>query len=246
MQPWDLKPAHDLGLPLQQRLRSPRREIGLIETGFHVAWWGLVWNYLKYFHRLKVHGLEHLPTQPPFVMVGNHESHMDALIMAAPFPWRLRDRVFPIAAGDTFFEAPMLAMFAVGMVNALPIWRKKAGPHGLKELRQRLVEEPCGYILFPEGTRSRDGKIGTFKAGLGMLLGGTNVPVIPCHIEGAFEALPPNRRWPKTHPITLSIGPALSFGDVANTREGWLHIAQTCESAVRGLSTDRADERSNQ
>src|SRR5262245_43429298 len=107
-------------MSLSQRLRHPRREIGLFESAAHLCWWSLVWAYLRGFHRLEVDGLANLPSQPPFVMVGNHESHLDALVMAAPFPWRLRDRVFAVAAGDTFFETPLLAAFAVGMINALP------------------------------------------------------------------------------------------------------------------------------
>ena len=72
-------------------------------------------------------------------------------------------KIFPIAAGDVFFETPAWAAFAAGIMNALPMWRKKFGPHALQELRQRLVEEPCAYILFPEGARSRD-RVGRPKA----------------------------------------------------------------------------------
>ena len=70
-------------------------------------------------------------------------------------PLRLRNCVFPLAAGDTFFETPAIAAFAAGMMNAPPLWRKNCGHHAIETLRQRPVAEPCGYILFPEGTRSR-------------------------------------------------------------------------------------------
>jgi 1-acyl-sn-glycerol-3-phosphate acyltransferase len=73
----------------------------------------------------------------------------------------------------------------------LPMWRKNCGSHALADLKQRLVEEPCGLILFPEGKRSRDGSLGPFKPGLGMLIASTNVPVVPCHVSGAFQAFPP-------------------------------------------------------
>jgi 1-acyl-sn-glycerol-3-phosphate acyltransferase len=235
VQDWKLEPARDLGLPLKERLRSQRREAGLVETAAHLLWWGLVRGYLAVGHRLRVIGLENLPAEPPFVLAANHESHLDALVLAAPLPWRLRDRIFPIAAGDTFFEDPLKAVFAVGFVNALPIWRKKCGPHALQELRQRLAQEPCAYILFPEGTRSRDGTIGRFRAGLGMLMAGSAVPVVPCHIEGAYESLPPNRTLPRFRPITLRIGVPLRFA-VANDRAGWEEIARQTEAAVRELA----------
>ena len=95
------------------------------------------------------------------------------------------------------------------MLNALPMWRKRCGSHGMAELRSRLVEEPAIYLLFPEGTRTRTGEIGSFKPGLGMLLGGADVPVIPCHLNGAFEALPPGTRWPKPKKLTLRMGAPL-------------------------------------
>src|SRR5437763_7255516 len=142
MQEWNLQPARDLGMPPGERLRSLQRESGLISTGLHIAWWSVIRGYLAVWHRLAISGQQHIPAQPPFVLVGNHTSHLDALVLAAPLPWRLRDRIFPIAAGDVFFQTPLASAFAAGMLNALPMWRKKCGPHALEELRRRLLEEP--------------------------------------------------------------------------------------------------------
>lgn len=240
MQEWDLQPARDLGLPPGERLRSLRRENGLISTSLHLAWWSVVRGYLAVWHRLVARGLQNIPKQPPFILVANHTSHLDALVLATPLPWRLRDRIFPIAAGDTFFQTPLVSAFAAGMLNALPMWRKKCGPHALGELRQRLLEEPCAYILFPEGTRSRDGKLSAFKPGLGMLVAETNVPVVPCYLEGCFQAWTSQQRWPRPRPIRLYIGEPLAFPAVANRREGWLHIAAATEERVKALSSETA------
>src|SRR5262245_9485206 len=98
------------------------------------------------WHRLKVRGRRYLPRRPPFVLAANHQRHLDALVLASPLPWRLRDHIFPIAAGDVFFETPAMSAFSAFFLNALPMWRKKCGPHALLQLRQRLVEEPCAYI----------------------------------------------------------------------------------------------------
>jgi len=236
VQDWKLEPARDLELPLKERLRSQRRESGLVGTAGHLVWWSLVRGYLAVYHQLTVIGAENIPREPPFVMAANHESHLDALVLAAPLPWRLRDHIFPIAAGDTFFENPVKAVFAVGFLNALPVWRKKVGSHALQQLRQRLVEEPCAYILFPEGTRSRDGSMTRFKPGLGMMVAGAGVPVVPCHLEGAYEALPPNRSLPRFQRITVRIGPPLQFPAAGNNRSGWEEIASATEAAVRGLA----------
>jgi 1-acyl-sn-glycerol-3-phosphate acyltransferase len=234
---WDLRPARDLGLPPVQRFRSFQRESGLIQTAFHQAWWWLVHGYLSVGHRLKVIGRERIPAEPPFILLANHSSHLDALVLAAPLSWRLRDHIFPIAAGDVFFETPAVAAFAAGALNALPMWRKKCGPHAMQQLRQRLLEEPCAYILFPEGARSRDGKMLPFKPGLGMIVAGTPVPVVPCHLRGTYEALHPESRWPRWgQRITLRIGSPLVFARVGNNRGGWEEIARTTQMAVEQLA----------
>jgi 1-acyl-sn-glycerol-3-phosphate acyltransferase len=232
---WDLKPARDLGLPSGQRFRSLRRESGLVETATHLAWSSAVRAYLAVGHRLQVHGRENLPAKPPFVLMANHASHLDALVVASALPWHLRERLFSIAAGDTFFVSPVTAAFAAVAINALPLWRKQFSGGALKELRERLIADPCAYVIFPEGTRSRDGTIGRFKPGLGMLVAGTEVPVVPCHLAGTFEALPPNRTVPHFRKITVRIGEPVRFGSVKNERPGWEEVAKTAEAAVRKL-----------
>ena len=237
MDKWDLQPAHDLGLSRQERVRSLQRESGLVSTGLHVAWWTLVRGYMAVWHRLAITGREHIPAQPPFILVGNHTSHLDALVLAAPLSARLRDRVFPIAAGDVFFERPLVSAFAAWMLNALPMWRKKCGPHALEQLRRRLLEEPCAYILFPEGARSRDDKLLPFKPGLGMLVAETGVPVVPCYLDGCRQAWTPGQRIPRPRRVRLRIGEPITFADVANNREGWVHIAAATQERVKALQT---------
>lgn len=240
MQDWNLQPARDLGMPAGERLRSLHRENGLLSTGMHLAWWSLLRCYLGIWHRLSISGRQHIPTKPPFLLVANHTSHLDALVLATPLPWRLRDHIFPIAAGDVFFQTPLASAFAAGMLNALPMWRKKCGSHALEQLRRRLLEEPCAYILFPEGTRSRDGQMSAFKPGLGMLVAETNVPVVPCYLDGCFQALTADQRWPRPRPICLRVGAPLTFAEVANNREGWLRVASATEERVKALASGTA------
>ena len=235
MSDWTYEPAQDLNLVGRARACSLKRECDLMLTAGHLAWGAATRAYFSLWHRLEVIGREHLPVEPPFVLIGNHTSHLDALILAAPLPLTIRDRVFPLAAGDVFFEKTTTALFAMSLINALPLWRRRCTPHALAELRQRLVGEPCGFILFPEGGRSRDGSMMPFKAGLGMLIAGVDVPVIPCHISGAFDALPPDCRVPRPRKIVMTVGPALRFGHLPNARTGWEESARLCEAAVKDL-----------
>ena len=236
MDDWQYKPAGDLGLRHEERLRSLRRETGLISSFTQSLWRGAVRAYMRGYHRLRVDGLEQVPARPSFIMVANHTSHLDALTLGAALPWRLRRFAFPIAAGDVFFETPAVSIFSAMMLNALPMWRKRCGAHAMAELRERLVGDRAIYLLFPEGTRSRDGKMGKFKPGLGMILGGADVPIVPCHLAGTFAALPPHRKIPRRAHIRLRIGKPLDFAGVPNEREGWDHIAATLETAVKALA----------
>jgi 1-acyl-sn-glycerol-3-phosphate acyltransferase len=237
MKPWKLEPAHDIGLPPLERLRSPRREAGLVSSILQQGWGTLVQTYMAIWHRLTIHEPRNLPCATPFILVANHTSYLDSLVLAAALPWRLQARAHPLAAGDTFFESPWGSVFAANFLNALPVWRKKHGNRALQTLRQRLLDESCGFILFPEGTRSRDGRMTSFKAGVGMLVAGTNVPVIPCRLSGCFDALPPGRKLPRRKRIDLHIGAAICFPSQSNDKHGWQQVAQALETAVRGLPT---------
>ena len=235
MSEWSYQPAADQELPPGQRLRSVRRETGVTGAIAHYGWGTFVRIYLRAYHRLQIEGRENLPADAPFVVIANHSSHLDALTIATALPWRLRRKAYPIAAGDTFFESHTTAFFSAIMLNALPMWRKRTVRHALDQLRQRMLEEPCGYILFPEGTRSRTGELGTFRSGIGMLIAGTGVPVIPCCLSGAHDAWPPTSRVPRPRPIRIRIGKALLFPDTPNERTGWNDVAKQLEAAVLDL-----------
>jgi 1-acyl-sn-glycerol-3-phosphate acyltransferase len=232
---WQFKTARDHALTPRERLTSLKREGGLVSLTSHWLWRQFIRLYLRAFHRLSVSGLDNLP-QPPFVMVANHASHLDILALASVLPARYLERVHPIAANDAFFSSFASSAFAAFAVNALPLKRKSARGKDLALLRARLVEDRLIYILFPEGTRSRDGKMAPFKPGIGALLAASDVPVVPCFLAGAFAALPPHRRLPRPHHLGLSLGKPLSFAENANDRDGWSAVARVCESEVRRLS----------
>ncbi|PYM05449.1 MAG: 1-acyl-sn-glycerol-3-phosphate acyltransferase, partial [Verrucomicrobia bacterium] len=103
MEEWRFEPAHDFGLSAEQRRLSLRREVGLESAISCFLWRSITRLYLAIAHRLRIRGRENLPTHPPFVLVANHASHLDAIILGGILPLRFVGAVFPIAAGDTFF-----------------------------------------------------------------------------------------------------------------------------------------------
>jgi 1-acyl-sn-glycerol-3-phosphate acyltransferase len=235
MEEWRFEPARDLGLTRNQRRLSLRREVGLESAITCLAWRTVTRSYLALAHRLTIRGRENLPAHPPFVLIANHASHLDAIVLGAMLPARFAGSVFPIAAGDTFFTKRSSSIFATAWMNALPIWRKNCGTHSLEELRARLLRGESVYILFPEGTRTRDGAMAKFKPGLGRLVAGTEVPIVPCHLKGTFESLPATGNFPRPKKISVVIGQPLAFSGATNDREGWESISAKLEEAVRAL-----------
>jgi 1-acyl-sn-glycerol-3-phosphate acyltransferase len=170
------------------------------------------------------------------VLIANHSSHLDALSLAAMLRGAASRRAFALAAGDTFFTSVGSSAFAAWAVNALPVWRRRTSAKDLNGLRQRLAEDELVFILFPEGTRSRSGAMGRFLPGIGALVAGGAVPVVPCYLEGAHAAWPAGRRWPRPGPLRLRIGPLLDFSATSDDKAGWMEVARRCEEAVRALS----------
>lgn len=232
---WQLRPARDLGLTPLDRLRSQGREAGLGSVAAQWAWRRLVRGYLRLGHRLVVEGRENLPLVPPYVLIGNHSSHLDALTLSSVLAGPAARRAYALAAGEYFFGNAPSSVFAAYAVNALPVWRRRTTRRELNTLRERLAEDQLVYILFPEGTRSRDGTLGRFQPGLGTLVAGTPIPVVPCFLEGAHHAWPADRKWPRPSPLTLRIGAPLVFDDLGNDKAGWAATAATAEAAVRAL-----------
>lgn len=235
MDEWKLQPARDLAQSGLARYRNPRREHGLVSSLLRIGWWSAMRLMLGIVNRLEVRGRENLPRSGPFVLVANHASHFDALVLGAALPLSLRDQMHPLAAGDVFFETPARAAFAAHFLNALPVWRRNVGRHGLDDLRKRLIEEDAIYILFPEGARSRDGKMLPFKPGVGMMVAETPALVVPCHLEGTFEAYPAGSTLPRWRKIRLRIGKPRDFRQEPNSRVGWERIMSTLEQDVRQL-----------
>jgi 1-acyl-sn-glycerol-3-phosphate acyltransferase len=232
---WRFRPARDLGLSAGERLRSHAREPGLLGVLTHLAWRQLVRAYLRLFHRLSVTGAEHLPVAPPFVLIANHTSHLDALVLGGVVPRQLTPAAFALAAGEVFFASLAASGFAAFAVNALPVWRRRTTERDLMFLRRRLEEDRLVYILFPEGTRSRGGEIAPFRPGIGALVAGGDVPVVPCFLAGAHAAWPADRGLPRPGKLRLRIGAPLRFRDATNDRAGWNAVAAACEAAVRAL-----------
>jgi 1-acyl-sn-glycerol-3-phosphate acyltransferase len=187
------------------------------------------------YHRLEIIGRENLPTEGSFVMVANHCSHIDALCLLAALPLRKLHRAYPAAASDYFFtSAPRMAIATI-LINALPFRRTSHIRESL-DLCRRLLENPGNIlIIFPEGTRSPTGELGEFKPGVGSLLAGTKIPLVPCYIAGAFAAWPKQRTLPRPRHLRLMIGLPRTFESLRSGRLSAERITADMRQAIMEL-----------
>tara|TARA_B110000305_G_scaffold41972_1_gene43840 strand:+ start:15739 stop:16452 length:714 start_codon:yes stop_codon:yes gene_type:complete len=206
------------------------------EAGLHHMTWSLIRRGVMMTQSLSIQGAENFPTEGPVVIVANHSSHLDTLLLGAAVPRLVRSRFSPLAAGDTFFRNPFQNWFASRFLNLRPLWRHQAGSHSLMRLRQNLTSSDQCFLVFPEGTRTRSGDMTRFKPGIGMLVAGTQIPVIPCHIRGAFEAWPSHRKLPSKGDLHLEVGKARTFSSHSSTTSDWRDIAHELEEDVRSLA----------
>lgn len=193
--------------------------------------------WLKGYHRLCIDGLENLPATGSFVLIANHASHMDAICLLSTLPLSAVHRTFPAAASDYFFvKLHRLALAAVVM-NALPFDRLAHVRQSLTLCRRLLGDKQSRnvLILFPEGTRSTDGRLRQFKSGIGLVTAGTAVPVVPCYLEGSGSAWPKGSWLPRPRKIRIRIGQPRSYAHLGTERSDIDEIARDLHAAVEAL-----------
>jgi 1-acyl-sn-glycerol-3-phosphate acyltransferase len=232
---WQYEPAPDLDKSLAERLRQFPREPDLTVYGLRSLVALVLRAWLRIYHRLEIVGREYLPAQGSYVVVANHTSHLDTLCLLAAMPLRKLHRAFPAAAQDYFFvNVPRLAIAAV-VVNALPFGRQKNIRHSLEVCRELLGNPGNVLILFPEGTRTATGQMGPFKPGIGLLVAGTTLPVVPGYLDGGFQAWPRGKWIPRPRKLVLRIGSPRTFSDLAPGKDAAGQICAELQQAVAEL-----------
>jgi 1-acyl-sn-glycerol-3-phosphate acyltransferase len=235
VQPWEYEPAADRNRPLVELLKDFPREPHLWMYAIRTAAALMIRSWLKVYHRFEVRDRERLPIGRSFIIVANHQSHYDTPCLVSTIPLRNIHRAFPAAAADYFFKDLPSSAFASIVVNGLPFKRQARGADSLVLCRELLRNEGNILIIFPEGTRTKDGAPGTFKPGIGLLCAGTDIPVVPCYLEGAFHALPKGAQFPRPTKMVLHVGEPRSYPGLDPKKESFQHIASDLEHAVFNL-----------
>jgi 1-acyl-sn-glycerol-3-phosphate acyltransferase len=163
-------------------------------------WW--CWLFCRAFFRIRFLGLENVPANGPFILASNHQSFLDPLfcgIVIRPLCFMARDSLFK----HWFFGSLLKS------VNAIPVKLAQANIASIRAIIEKL-KQGRGVCLFPEATRTTDGKIAPFKGGFSLLCRRTDAPVVPVLIDGAFECWPRHQKLFKPgSKITVSYGQSI-------------------------------------
>ncbi|MFK0292793.1 lysophospholipid acyltransferase family protein [Streptomyces sp. NPDC090442] len=173
----------------------------------------------RWLFRLRVEGMEHIPQTGPAVIAGNHLSFCDQFLTVTV----TRRKITYLCKKEYFTGRGLKGALTRGFFRGcgqIPVDRsgKEAGQAGVEAGLQVLRS---GELLgiFPEGTRSHDGRMYKGKVGVAMMALESGAPVIPCAVIGTFEAQPAGRRLPRPAPLTIRFGAPLDFSRYAGMEE---------------------------
>lgn len=169
---------------------------------------------MSLYTRRRVLGRENLEgLKGPIVLVANHASHMDTPAILRALPRRWRRRTVVAAAADYFYRNRLTATLISVLFNTVPIERR----HGSRSIAHidRMLDRGNSLLLYPEGTRSRKGSVGQLRHGAASIAARHGASIVPIHVAGTRDAMPPGRFWPKRkgrgpfwrrHSVTVTIG----------------------------------------
>ncbi len=157
---------------------------------------GVFDTIIRTYARRSVSGREQLDPLPgPVIFVANHCSHVDTPLVLNALPARWRRRAAVVAAADYFYGDRKLAIAVSLAFGTVPLERKGGRGRSSTDSLKPLVGDGWSLVFFPEGTRSRDGRVGHLRVGAAALAAEHGLPIVPLHITGTHDAMPTGRNW---------------------------------------------------
>jgi 1-acyl-sn-glycerol-3-phosphate acyltransferase len=170
-----------------------------------------------------------IPRKGGFLLLCNHQSFLDPMLTAIPVT-----RQCCFAARDTLFKPSALA-WLIRSFNAIPIKRDRANLTAMRLCIDRL-KAGYGLILYPEATRTKDGRIAEIKPGFGLIAKRANVPVIPAVIDGAFECWPRHKKFFSAGKVFVAYGKSIPPEKIAEL--GDKQFAKLLTKILREMQTE--------
>jgi len=168
--------------------------------------YGLNRSLMKRIYRLDIHGSERLPAGP-FIIAPNHASYLDAPVVAAALSWSQLRHTFWGGFVGAVFSNPLMRTIS-RLARVVPIDPQRGVMSSLA-FAAAILRRGDNLVWFPEGERSPDGRLQSFKPGIGLLLQHLSLPVVPTWIEGTYEALPIGKKTPRLRQLRIAFGEPL-------------------------------------
>ncbi|WP_083515036.1 lysophospholipid acyltransferase family protein [Fervidicola ferrireducens] len=182
---------------------------------------------------VKARGLSNVPKEGPLIVVSNHQSILDPLVIMAYIPRKLR-----FLAAAYLFKIPGLNIL-LRLYGAIPVNDTERGDISSLKKALRILKGGGAVALFPEGGVSPDGKLRPFKQGFAYLALKSGAAVLPVAVKGTTDVLPVGRYFPKRGRIELKVGEPISVGKkdrISSADEEWLgEVSKMVEESVRAL-----------
>src|SRR5438105_2228168 len=170
---------------------------------YYLGWSIFRFLYATYF-RWRVCNPERVPLKGPVILASNHASILDPPLIGSGIR-----RGINYLARESLFRFPVMG-WVLRNWNAVPVDREGGGAAGLKAILDRLLAGG-GIILFPEGTRTRDGKLQPARSGVGLAVMKSNAPVVPVRVFGTYEAYGRHLKFPRPRPVSVKYGQPILF-----------------------------------
>jgi len=174
-----------------------------MNLSYRIGWTCFRAMYATYF-RWRVFGAENVPVQGGVILASNHASFLDPPLVGSGLK-----RDINYLARESLFRFPGIGALLRSW-NAVPVDRDGGGAKGLKTILSRLLDGN-GIILFPEGTRTLDGKLQPARSGIGLTVIKSTAPVVPVRVFGTFEAYGKNHKFPRPHRVIVKYGRPMNF-----------------------------------
>jgi long-chain acyl-CoA synthetase len=189
------------------------------------------WCFMRALFQLSVRGAKNIPESGPAVIVANHASYLDALVIAAALSRKRAGHMFFGGAVQILFQTWHSRVFC-RVAHVFPIDERT--PKTTLDIGGAILARGDALTWFPEAWRTPTGELQAFRSGIGTLLTMHPAPVVPARIEGTFAALPRTRRWPRLLPLTVTFGPSADVAELA--REG---SGESAEARIANALHDR-------
>lgn len=184
--------------------------------------------YTVYF-RWRVYGAERVPVEGGVILAANHASFIDPPLVGAALP-----RPINYLARESLFRFPVVGA-VLRSWNSVPVDRDGGGAAGLKAILSRLLAGG-GIILFPEGTRTKDGKLQPARSGIGLTVVKSTAPVVPVRVFGSYEAYGRHMKFPRPRRVVVKFGAPMDFAALRAE-------AKTCDKArLKAIYQQVSDE----